>query len=257
MVLASLPRKVTPGEQVRIPVTVFAMEKKMKQVSIKLKHNDIFKIIGKSSQQLRFSQPDEKMAYFDVEILKPGFGTIDVVVSGNGHEASYNLEINSINPNPRSSEATDIALGPNATQSVDLATFGVPGTNKVLLEFSSLPAMDFNARMQYLIQYPHGCVEQTTSSVFPQLYLNDIFDLSKDKISRIQSNIQKGIDRLAHFQTSSGGFSYWQGQQTDNDWGSSYAGHFLLEAEQQGYVLANRIQIEMVELSKTSSKKME
>jgi hypothetical protein len=28
MVLASLPRKVTPGEKVRLPITVFAMEKK-------------------------------------------------------------------------------------------------------------------------------------------------------------------------------------------------------------------------------------
>ena len=255
MVLASLPRKVTPGEQVRIPVTVFAMEKKMKQVSIKLKHNDIFKIIGKSTQQLRFSQPDEKMAYFDVEILKPGFGTLDVVASGNGHEASYSLEINSLNPNPRSSDATDLVLAPNATQTVDLATFGVPGTNKVLLEFSSLPSMDFNARMQYLIQYPHGCVEQTTSSVFPQLYLNDIFDLPKDKVSRIQSNIQKGIDRLAHFQTSSGGFAYWQGQQTDNDWGSSYAGHFLLEAEQQGYVLPIAFKSKWINYQKQAAKK--
>jgi uncharacterized protein YfaS (alpha-2-macroglobulin family) len=34
MVLASLPRKITPGEKVTLPVTVFAMEKKVKNVSI-------------------------------------------------------------------------------------------------------------------------------------------------------------------------------------------------------------------------------
>ena len=32
-------------------------------------------------------------------------------------------------------------------------------------------------------------------------------------------------------------FSYWQGNHEADDWGSSYAGHFLIEAEKKGYVL--------------------
>jgi uncharacterized protein YfaS (alpha-2-macroglobulin family) len=42
---------------------------------------------------------------------------------------------------------------------------------------------------------------------------------------------------LGSFQLSNGGFSYWQGQTTADDWGTSYAGHFLIEAEKKGYVL--------------------
>jgi uncharacterized protein YfaS (alpha-2-macroglobulin family) len=40
---------------------------------------------------------------------------------------------------------------------------------KAKLEVSSMPTIDFNRRLQYLIGYPHGCVEQTTSSVFLNL----------------------------------------------------------------------------------------
>ena len=69
--------------------------------------------------------------------------------------------------------------------------------------------MDFTKRLAYLIRYPHGCVEQTTSSVFPQLFLADIFDLNSKKKKEIQSNIENGINRLSHFQQTNGGMSYW------------------------------------------------
>ena len=115
--------------------------------------------------------------------------------------------------------------------------FGVSGTNSAMVEFSTLPPMDFSRRLEYLIRYPHGCVEQTTSSVFPQLFLNDIFDLTFDKKQQIQTNIENGIKRLGHFQRPNGGMSYWMGENSANDWGTSYAGHFLIEAEKKGFVL--------------------
>jgi uncharacterized protein YfaS (alpha-2-macroglobulin family) len=80
-------------------------------------------------------------------------------------------------------------------------------------------------------------VEQTTSSVFPQLFLNDLFDLSTNKSRQVQQNIKDGIERLGHFQRPNGGLSYWMGEADPNDWGTSYAGHFMIEAEKKGFVL--------------------
>ena len=120
---------------------------------------------------------------------------------------------------------------------MNLETFGIPGSNTAEVEFSTLPPMNFNGRMKYLIRYPHGCVEQTTSGAFPQLYLSDVFDVDVNKKKRIQQNIDRGIKRLGGFQNTGGGFSYWPGQNYVNDWGTTYAGHFLLEAEKKGYVL--------------------
>ena len=254
MVLASMARKVTPGEKVRIPITVFAMEKKMKTVNITLKHNDVFKIVGNTSQQLKFSNPDEKMAYFDVEVLKNGLGTIEVVASGHGEKASYSIELDALNPNPETTETIDLVIEPNSTKVLDFNTFGVLGTNSAQIELSSLPTIDFNSRLQYLIKYPHGCVEQTTSSAFPQLFLNDIFDLSKDKKDAVQKNIQIAIDKLSKFQLSNGGFSYWQGQNSANDWATSYAGHFLIEAENKGFVLPLEFKAKWITYQKQASR---
>lgn len=238
MVLASLPRKLSPGEKVTLPVTVFAMEPKVKNVNISLKLSPGISIIGDTKKVLNFARPDEKMTYFELDVSKAkGISTVEVIASGHGEKSTYKVELDVVNPNPITSKPIDKTLTSNASETIDFSTFGVPGTNQATLEFSTLPPMDFSRRMQYLIQYPHGCVEQTTSSIFPQLFLGDIFDLTADKKQAIQSNIKNGINRLSYFQKPNGGMSYWIGESRTSDWGTSYAGHFLIEAEKKGYVL--------------------
>ncbi len=238
MVLASLPRKLSPGEKVTLPVTVFAMEPKVKNVNISLKLSNGISIVGEKSKTLTFDNPDEQMAYFELDVSKAkGFNTVEVIASGNGEKSTYKVELDVMNPNPVTSKPIDQLLEANASESMAFSTFGVYGTNSATLEFSTMPPMDFSRRLQYLIRYPHGCVEQTTSSVFPQLFLNDIFDLTHDKKQKIKDNIEKGIKRLGHFQRPNGGLSYWMGENNANDWGTSYAGHFMIEAEKKGFVL--------------------
>jgi alpha-2-macroglobulin len=36
-----------------------------------------------------------------------------------------------------------------------------------------------------------------------------------------------------------GGFSYWPGHEDSDSWGTTYAGHFLIEAEAKGYYVPN------------------
>lgn len=238
MVLASLPRKLSPGEKVTLPVTVFAMEPEVKNVNISLKLGNAISIVGEKSKSLSFSKPDEQMVYFNLDVSKAkGVNTIEVLATGNSEKSSYKVELDVMNPNPITSKPVDKTLEANTTETINFSTFGVPGSNFTTIEFSTIPPMDFSRRLQYLIQYPHGCVEQTTSSVFPQLFLTDIFDLTSNKKQQIQDNIENGIKRLGHFQKPNGGMSYWMGEYSTNDWGTSYSGHFMLEAEKKGFVL--------------------
>lgn len=238
MVLATLPRKLSPGEKVTLPVTVFAMEPKVKNVNISLKLSDGIAVVGEKSKSVHFAKPDEQMLYFELDVSKAkGINTVEVIASGNGETSTYKVEIIVFNPNPITSKALDAKLEAKASGEMDFSTFGEMGTNSATVEFSTLPPMDFSRRMQFLIQYPHGCLEQTTSAVFPQLYLNDIFDLTYQKKQEIQKNIENGIRRLGNFQLASGGMSYWMGERNPDDWSTSYAGHFMLEAEKKGFVL--------------------
>ncbi|MDX2421599.1 MAG: hypothetical protein QNK43_02890, partial [Amphritea sp.] len=116
-----------------------------------------------------------------------------------------------------------------------LQPFGIAGSNSASIALSLFKPIHLRSRMDYLVRYPHGCLEQTTSSVFPQLYLNQLSHLDEKTGQQTQQNIAAAIDRLQSFQTLDGGFAYWPGQSQSHAWGSSYAGHFLLLAKQAGY----------------------
>ncbi len=238
MVLASLPRKISPSENVTIPVTLFATEKNIKNVKLQIVTNNSVRVIGNSVQKVVFTEPDEKMAYFNLTVgAATGIGKIQIIATSGNEKSVYIVEVDVTNPNPITNNYTDLIIEPNSTKTVTWNAFGVAGSNKAKIEASSNPTIDFTRRLEYLIQYPHGCVEQTTSSVFPQLYLNDVVDIDVIIKQRIQKNVTAAIIRLGGFQVANGGFSYWPGQNYTDDWGTSYAGHFLIEAEKKGYVL--------------------
>ncbi|MEA9413276.1 alpha-2-macroglobulin family protein [Flavobacterium sp. PL02] len=238
MVLASLPRKISPSEKVTLPVTIFAMEKHIKNVTVQIKTSNGLRVVGSSAQRLTFAQPDEKMAYFNLEVGgATGIAKVQVIATSGTEKSVYDVEIDMTNPNPVTNTFTDVILEPNSSKTIVWKTFGVSGSNKAKLEVSSMPTINLNGRLQFLIQYPHGCVEQTTSSVFPQLFLNDVADIDATRQQLIQKNVTAGITRLGSFQLPNGGLSYWQGNSIADDWGSSYAGHFMIEAEKKGYVL--------------------
>ena len=111
------------------------------------------------------------------------------------------------------------------------------GTNQTTLEVSTLPPLNLEKRLDYLIGYPHGCLEQTVSAAFPQVRLSRLVNLNEAQTADIEKNVRAAINKLASFQQSNGGFSYWPGASYVNDWASSYAGHFLLEAKRAGHAV--------------------
>ncbi|WP_159289512.1 alpha-2-macroglobulin family protein [Tenacibaculum maritimum] len=238
MILASLPRKITPQETVTLPVTVFAMKPSVKRVAVTVQPDASYTIISNASQELSFNEPGEKMAYFKLKVNDfKGIGKVKVIARSGSEKASYEVAIDVLNPNPITTEVKDMVLKSNAENELYFTNFGTKGTNAISVELSTLPPMNFTKRMEYLIQYPHGCVEQTTSSAFPQVYLPEIFELSEEKQQAIERNIKATIQRLSDFQLSNGGLSYWQGGSSADSWGTSYAGHFMIEAAKKGYAL--------------------
>lgn len=238
MLLASAPRKVSPGEKITLPVTVFAMDKKVKNVKVKIITDPAFSLVDGDERQLTFTEPGEKMTFFEVvagEKNQPVKFKFEAV-SGS-EKANYEFETDVLNPNPVTFENQRITINGKEKQVINLVPFGVNGSNTAKVEFSTLPPLNFSGRLDYLISYPHGCVEQITSSVFPQLYLDDLFDISKERSQKIQSNVELALQKLKAFQLPGGGFSYWPGLSDTSDWGTTYLGHFILEAEKSGYVL--------------------
>jgi len=214
------------------------MEPKVKTAKITIKTSEAFTPLSGLTKTVSFSEVGEQIVPFDFEVKSvSGIQTVEILVEGAGERATYAIEIDVENPNLYTQTIKDVTLEASTPFTLDYETFGEAGTNSSTLEFSTLPPMDFAKRLEYLIRYPYGCVEQTTSSAFPQLYLEELFDMTVAQKQKTQDNIKATINRLGHFQNPSGGLGYWPGENRADDWGTTYAGHFMIEARRKGYGL--------------------
>lgn len=120
----------------------------------------------------------------------------------------------------------------------------IPDVNPALLEGQgSLRVSVSNTRLyeasdalEYLLQYPYGCVEQTTSATVPWLALGKYESLFPAQLGggKAQKAIQAGVNKILQMTTDEGGLSYWPGGQESSLWGSAYGGLMLLRARDQG-----------------------
>ncbi|MCK9611310.1 MAG: MG2 domain-containing protein [Bacteroidales bacterium] len=236
MLLGTLPRVVGPGETVSLPVSVFAMEKFVKNVNVKLTTNDMFTIEDNHVKSLTFKEIGDDLVTFKLKVKEAsGIGKVKINASSGKETAVYEIEIDVRNPNPEITEVIADVIKSGKSWSADYIPVGIAGTNKGVIEVSSIPPINLEKRLKYLISYPYGCIEQTTSAAFPQLFLANLMELDDSKKKSIERNIKAAINRISSFQTPSGGFSYWPGYSEADQWSSCYAGHFLLEAKDLGY----------------------
>jgi alpha-2-macroglobulin len=242
MIQPTLPRVLGPGETLRLPLNVFAMESKIKSANISVQEISGLVNVSGGAKTLNFSEPGEQMAYFDLKVgNKTGAAKFKISATGSGESSQEEIEILIRNPNPLITKVMEgvVEAGQTWSQGIDPTKF--TDVNEVTVEVSAIPPLNLTKNLDYLIQYPHGCIEQTTSAAFPQLYVDIITPLDEKQQKSVQKNIEAALQKYQGFQTPMGGFGYWQGDYNPNDWASSYAGHFLLEAKAKGYSIPTQV----------------
>lgn len=238
MILGTLPRVLSIGEEVNLPVSVFGGDVNLNNVKVSVGTNSLVQIVGTKSQTTSLAKNDEKLLIFKLKVLnKTGIANVNIIASSGNKKTNYSMELDVRNPNPFRTDVKELFIDAGKQSTLNYTAIGVEGTNSGSVEISTIPPINLESRLDYLISYPHGCVEQTSSAAFAQLYLDEIVNLSADKKAGIESNVKAAIQKLQDFQMSNGAFSYWPGQNYYYDWASIYAGHFLISAEKKGYAI--------------------
>ena len=243
MILPTLPRVVGPEESITMPVSVFAGDASIRNVTLSMELDGRFTPVGGKSTALTFAKPEEKLGFLSLESgARLGTGKIRVIATSGKHRAEADIWLEVRSPNVPVTRIVRGKAEAGGSWSETIKGFGLEGTHTATLEVSSLPPLNLDGRLDYLIRYPHGCLEQVTSGAFPQVYLPALLELDDKRRAEVESNVRAGIARLRGFQQPNGGFVYWPGGwSTDfglgwrDDWGTTYAGHFLLEAERAGF----------------------
>ena len=107
------------------------------------------------------------------------------------------------------------------------------------LVISNQPPLNIAQYIKSLFAYPYGCLEQTTSGLFPSLYANSEqlaqLGIKTDSDDKRREKIQKGISRILSMQRSNGSFGLWSNHSEEEHWLTVYATDFLLQAKERGY----------------------
>ena len=248
MIQPSIPRVLGPDEEFLLPVNVFAMKENVGKVKVSVKVEGPLVVDGKKSQELTFKKITDDEVFFRIKTQK-AVGQAKIVVTA----ASSKLKVNSktdimVRPSsPRQYSTEEVKVNKGSSATFTIPNEGLLGTNTANLKVELFPNMNFDHRLEWLIRYPYGCVEQTTSSVFPQLYLKSFVPDVGGKHKKIDKNINAGIERLIRFQTSSGGMAYWPGNTSVSEWSSIYVAHFLTEANNKGYHVPSYLYDNLIE----------
>jgi len=235
MTLATLPRVVRPGEEVAMPVTVFVTDPAIKEVTVAVETNGAFEIVGERSKKVAFAKPGDDIVTFALRTAAVGQGEVRTRATVGGEKVEDAIAIPVLAANAMMTQTTRLEIKPGETAGSEVKPFGLEGTNAIAFEASAVPPLNLEKRLDYLIQYPYGCLEQTLSAAFPQLYLKGLVKLDDEKMRDIQEHIKAAIDKMPSFQMTNGGFSFWPGQREGHEWTTTYAGYFLLEAARLGY----------------------
>lgn len=242
MTLSTLPRVMGPGEEVLLPVNLFVSGNKVKDVKVTVKTKGLLEPVGNATGQVRFSAPGDSTLFFHLKAQNHSGGEqVEITSSGNGVRFTETIHIEIRNPNPPKVVSASKLLSPGEAVSLDIQMAGEEEGNWAALELSRLPGIDFSRNMAYLLEYPHGCTEQIISQGFPLLYIQTFTQLTEEEGQQATAKVNEVIRLLSSRQTADGGFLYWNGDRYASTWVTTYAGHFLIEAKNQGYEVPDAV----------------
>jgi uncharacterized protein YfaS (alpha-2-macroglobulin family) len=135
-----------------------------------------------------------------------------------------------------------------ASESVDLhSTLNDLLINSATAQLTISPQVPIaiKTHLQQLLQYPYGCLEQTISSTYPWLLINENhvkpWELATVSINHQPLDIthkanyiDRSISRIAGMQRSNGSFGLWSNHDREEHWLTAYTTDFLLDAKEQG-----------------------
>ena len=237
VISAGIPRFLSPNDTLLMPVTLTNTTSRQADATAKISLTGPLKISGDVSKTVSLKANSEQRLFFKIfsgEVMDSG---------------SITVNVNSMNEN--FSDKTEITIRPPASlqklsgsgeligsRTLTLAHDFIPSTVDAKITISNSPMVQFSKALSYLVGYPYGCIEQTVSKAFPQIYFSELVKNMKyvfETDMNPSANVQAAINKVQSMQQYNGGMSYWPGGNEVSWWGTCYATHFLLESKKAGF----------------------
>jgi len=231
----SYPRFMLTGDRVELPIRLFNNTNSDQNITL---NKQLTPNLSMIMQEAHLIIPAKSSKVITAKLLAQDEGVAKVLISADDGKATYihNVEFGLFSPYALSTKAFKGSTTTPITLNIpDAYRFG-----KGFVYLSDNPLGMMRNDINYLINYPYGCAEQTSSKInamyFAKAYLSD------DRLIRNSEKfIAKGIKRLVSMQNYTGLFSYWGGGNYIDYYASIYASETLLRLHKAGYPIDNSV----------------
>ncbi len=236
VVMSTMPRFLCTNDTFSIPVNLINTTDKAQNVKLDVKARHIkFK---KYRHTLSLS-PSQTQVVFVNGIADRYPGTTFVYVNagfGKGNFSdSFRLPLYPSRP-----YISKVVTKPVVNKTVQVSPMfkeWIPIAHRADIMLTNLPCLTRFYNLKYLIGYPYGCVEQTSSKMLALLSLSDIIPFVDTSIKKatIDRFVNAGIGKLVMMQSPDGGFSFWPFCNCVYSFPSAYGAFALIESKRLGY----------------------
>jgi uncharacterized protein YfaS (alpha-2-macroglobulin family) len=203
--------------------------------------------LGKDSGTVKLDDGRAETVVFHAKATMPvGAAHLRVVAKATGPRGTFEtkdeLDVPFLPAGPKDHAIQKIKLDAGTTDLLAKATAlkgWMPTSETTTFWLTNNPYGESFEHLQYLVHYPYGCIEQTTSSTRPLLYVSSLVEQVDPQLAelKIEDMVLSGISRVLSMETPSGGFGYWPGATEPLEWATAYATHMLLDAKKAGYAV--------------------
>lgn len=256
MLLTTLPRVLSVGEEITVPVNVFAMRNDVKNVSVSLKVEGTDASLTSDKQSLSFSQTGDQMAYFKLNTgTQVGKLTFRVDAKSGSYSAYEDLEIEVRNPNPVVTQRQAVAIEGKQSATLSYNVEGSTGTPQIALSLARLAPVDIESRFEFIMRSGYYGTEQITSNAIALLFTKKFKEVSESEQAAIDNRIIESLALVSARQNYDGTFSCWQGSTYSYEWIDTYVGILLSLAKENGYEVNAAVMEKWLRLQTDRAKK--
>jgi uncharacterized protein YfaS (alpha-2-macroglobulin family) len=110
------------------------------------------------------------------------------------------------------------------------------------MQLSSTALTNIGEGAKYLVQYPYGCLEQTSSRLLALLqlkFLSDKYGFSLEAVKPVEEVIELNIRKILLMVNRDGGYKFWPSDGQSSCYLSPYVAYLFKRCEQLGYDIPN------------------
>ncbi|MBK7141409.1 MAG: alpha-2-macroglobulin family protein [bacterium] len=241
VVMESFPRFVSPNDVFEGLVTLYNNTGAAADITATLSADGPVELLSPTSVKVAVENGKEGKAIFRLKAGQaPGKLSFRINATAGGEKSGVSVELTNRPALPLTTLYGSGTASVGKPAEFNLPGNWLPGTDQFVIQTSAISTTPFARNLQYLLAYPYGCVEQTTSRLFPMLYYEDLVRVVNPALFGGKSAsyfVQEGITRLYAMLLPDGTFGFWPGATYSNPWTTIYASHFLSEASRAGYVV--------------------